>query len=166
MGESWHGTLSGYRSRKCRCDDCRRAAREYQRAYRAARPGQNAAYQRSFRKAHPDYEKGRDSRDRSRVWREVNRERKSQLDRDWRARNPGRKAEYDARRRALIGGATISAEAMRARMAYFGFRCWMCRGPFEHVDHVKPLAKGGPHILANLRPACAPCNVRKGASWR
>lgn len=50
------------------------------------------------------------------------------------------------------------------RMAMFA-GCWMCGGPFEHIDHVKPLAAGGPHILANLRPACAPCNLSKGSQW-
>jgi len=49
-----------------------------------------------------------------------------------------------------------------ARLAYYGHKCWMCRGPYEHLDHVKPICKGGPHILANLRPACASCNRRKG----
>jgi len=50
-------------------------------------------------------------------------------------------------------------------MSYWGNKCWMCEGPFEHVDHVKPLSKGGPHILANLRPACASCNASKNDRW-
>jgi 5-methylcytosine-specific restriction endonuclease McrA len=50
------------------------------------------------------------------------------------------------------------------RMAMFA-GCWMCGGPFEHIEHVKPLAVGGPHILANLRPSCAPCNLSKGGRW-
>lgn len=32
-----HGTVVGYVSRKCRCDECRAAMRDYMRAYRAAR---------------------------------------------------------------------------------------------------------------------------------
>lgn len=31
-----------------------------------------------------------------------------------------------------------------------------------HVDHVAPLIKGGPHVLTNLQPAHAGCNLRKG----
>lgn len=61
--------------------------------------------------------------------------------------------------------APFTREQLAARMAYFGNRCWICAGPFEQVDHVKPLAKGGPHMLANLRPSCAPCNNRKRARW-
>ena len=30
------------------------------------------------------------------------------------------------------------------------------------LDHVYPLAKGGPHVPGNLVAACAPCNRRKG----
>ncbi|MGX7727586.1 HNH endonuclease [Rhodococcus sp. 5G237] len=44
----------------------------------------------------------------------------------------------------------------------------MCRQQLNGkgtVDHVKPINKGGPHMLANLRPACGPCNSRKRDQW-
>jgi 5-methylcytosine-specific restriction endonuclease McrA len=41
----------------------------------------------------------------------------------------------------------------------------MCSGPFEHVDHVKPIAKGGLNVLSNMRPACGSCNSAKRAKW-
>src|ERR1044071_5663005 len=31
-----------------------------------------------------------------------------------------------------------------------------------HVDHSKPLSKGGTNHLNNLYAACAPCNINKG----
>lgn len=31
-----------------------------------------------------------------------------------------------------------------------------------HLDHVDPLALGGPHLLWNLETLCKPCNLRKG----
>ena len=47
--------------------------------------------------------------------------------------------------------------------------CYICGIPFAevavHLDHVKPLAKGGPHLLSNLRPACELCNLRKADRW-
>ena len=55
----------------------------------------------------------------------------------------------------------FTEKQLDARMSVFGYRCAYCGGPFEHVDHVKPLSKGGPHCLSNLRPACAPCNGGK-----
>jgi 5-methylcytosine-specific restriction endonuclease McrA len=59
----------------------------------------------------------------------------------------------------------ISAEKLRQRIAYFGGRCWMCGAEADSLDHVKPLSKGGPHVLSNLRPACRLCNSRKHARW-
>lgn len=101
----------------------------------------------------------------------------------WRARHPGRARALhaawrsanretaranDRRRAKLVREASsirFTADQLLARMAYWGDRCWMCGGPFEHVDHVKPLSKGGLHALMNLRPACADCNVRKKDKW-
>lgn len=86
----------------------------------------------------------------------------------WAGANRARRAQSDALRGASIRAsrcAPITASALTARMAYFGFVCWMCGGPFEHVDHVKPVSRGGPHILSNLRPSCAPCNSKKRDKW-
>ena len=44
----------------------------------------------------------------------------------------------------------------------FGNKCWICGGPFQEIDHVIPLAKGGLHTLSNLRPSCTYCNRSKG----
>ena len=47
-------------------------------------------------------------------------------------------------------------------------KCWICGRPLgddTHLDHVKPLARGGWDTLANLRPTHAECNMRKGAKW-
>lgn len=72
------------------------------------------------------------------------------------------------RRRARLRGATVGRFGPREidqRMAMFGHRCWICRGPYEQVDHVKPVSKGGAHMLCNLRPICGSCNLRKSARW-
>lgn len=58
-----------------------------------------------------------------------------------------------------------SVAEYRAKMAYYGNRCIYCGGPFEHTDHFKPVSKGGPDILANLRPSCASCNPSKSNKW-
>lgn len=59
----------------------------------------------------------------------------------------------------------VTDELIEARVAFYGGRCWMCGAPWEHLDHVKPLSKGGAHIPANLRPACASCNLSKHEKW-
>jgi HNH endonuclease len=92
--------------------------------------------------------------------------------RAWRIANPKRRSEQTARRNALkwSGQATrIPMELLEAKLAYWGWRCWIagpnCVGEPEQWDHVKPLSKGGAHLLANLRPACQPCNFGKRAQW-
>lgn len=88
--------------------------------------------------------------------------------RKWESGHPESRVEREGRRRARKRASQVvrvSGPDIARRMSYFGNRCWMCRGPFECIDHVKPLSKGGPHMLANLRPACAKCNVAKSDKW-
>ncbi len=70
-------------------------------------------------------------------------------------------------RAAKFGGQLIdhTPEQFLARMSMFGNRCFICQGTYEHADHLKPLAVGGPNMLANWRPLCGDCNLRKGDMW-
>jgi 5-methylcytosine-specific restriction endonuclease McrA len=71
-------------------------------------------------------------------------------------------------RRARKRGSAVvpmTQEAIDQKMAYWGKQCWVCGAPMEAIDHVKPLSKGGPHVLANLRPICHSCNGRKANKW-
>ncbi len=111
-------------------------------------------------------------RRRHKAWRDANKDHLTAYAAAWIAANPeaykASRFERKSRRRAIAKAATrsrLSVAQIKARMAYFGNKCWICGGPFEHVDHVKPLSKGGPHILANLRPSCASCNLHKGSQW-
>ncbi len=100
----------------------------------------------------------------------------------WAARNPG--AVRDSKRRWAAANLDVQRENTRRRrarqreltvvpftIAQLDARlgmwagCWVCGGPKEAVDHVKPLARGGAHALANLRPICKPCNSSKSARW-
>lgn len=86
----------------------------------------------------------------------------------WAAANPDNTAERARRRRALKLAATvvpITVADIAAKVAYWGGLCWMCGGPYTEIDHVKPLSRGGAHMLANLRPACRACNLRKRDAW-
>lgn len=122
---------------------------EYQRLHRAAnRP----------RLRERDHQYYRENKDRFRA----------NTDR-WRAANPERFRHLQWRRGALqraTSFASFTQAQLEARLAVFGASCWICRSvPWTEIDHVKPLSKGGPHILANLRPACRSCNARKNARW-
>lgn len=51
-----------------------------------------------------------------------------------------------------------------------GYRCVICGacakdGAKLHVDHIKPVSKGGKTELSNLRTLCDRCNLGKGASY-
>jgi len=87
---------------------------------------------------------------------------------DWRDNNVERANELsrlkEIRRRARKRGAAGNAtnEQILARIAYYGWKCWMCGAPWEEIDHVIALARGGSNWPANLRPACAHCNHSKG----
>lgn len=74
------------------------------------------------------------------------------------------KRRYKARKRAAVT-VTFTADQLAQKVTHWGHCCWICRGPYQAVDHVKPLAKGGPHMLANLRPICTRCNSSKNDRW-
>ena len=65
----------------------------------------------------------------------------------------------------------FSAERLAGRLSMFGQTCWICGeiiadAPGEYqMDHVKPVAAGGAHTPANIRPACRSCNGTKSAAW-
>jgi 5-methylcytosine-specific restriction endonuclease McrA len=60
---------------------------------------------------------------------------------------------------------SFTHDQLLQKLAFWGHRCWICGGEAGTIDHVKPLNKGGPHILANLRPACKSCNSSKCDTW-
>jgi 5-methylcytosine-specific restriction endonuclease McrA len=41
--------------------------------------------------------------------------------------------------------------------------CAYCGSWATHLDHVEPLSRGGADVESNMVPACAPCNLSKGA---
>ncbi len=83
-------------------------------------------------------------------------------------RHPEKSGERAMRHQARKRGLAIvpfSKAQLEQKIAYWENCCWMCGLAWNHIDHVKPLAKGGAHVLANLRPACKKCNTRKSAKW-
>lgn len=105
---------------------------------------------------------------RTRQWRSDNRDRHRASVQAYRHLHPEStrlgKVLSNHRRRAtlaqvLVG--VVTAEGLAAKADYWGQCCWLCGGPWSQWDHVIPLAASGPHVLANLRPACGPCNNRK-----
>lgn len=153
-----------------------------QRAYRDANRDKYTAYQAEY------YQANRERIDRvNRMWAQNNIDKHREYHREYvkRPEQRERHAEYmlrysqtdayrasrfkrkQARRAAIAAASTaeFTPQDLIKRIEYYGGKCWMCGDPYEHIDHVKPISKGGLNILANLRPACAPCNLSKHARW-
>ena len=150
-----HGSVARYR-RGCRCDECRAASaaavRDWTRKNNYwSKPDVMArrSSQRSTTEARAK------ERERYRRYYEANR---SVMIRQ--------AADRWAKRK---GAPTIpfTVAQLEDRLSMFD-GCWMCGCELDgelHIDHVKPLSKGGWHCLSNLRPSCPSCNLSKGAKW-
>lgn len=81
----------------------------------------------------------------------------------------GRRHSRRYKDRKLSGAVQFDSELWWVKIEYWGSRCWVCgtEHPADKLeqDHVKPVSKGGLHVLANLRPACRSCNATKNAKW-
>lgn len=136
------------------------------------------AYQRDYRKSNRER-----IRQQCKEYRTRTVEQRRLANAEWRAKNVEWRKAYMAeyirqnpqvilaaanRRRARKAGAVtipFTVEQLAARWAYFGNRCWVCRSVATETDHVKPIAKGGAHMLCNLRPICRTCNAGKRDAW-
>jgi 5-methylcytosine-specific restriction endonuclease McrA len=92
----------------------------------------------------------------------------------WKRDNPEKAkasaTDHQHRRRARkLGGDDVACrKVIRFWQSRPRFACALCGGRFLskgnlQIDHIVPLAKGGPHLPSNLQPACKPCNLTKGA---
>lgn len=148
----------------------RRASSERRKAWEAAYAERKAQLQRDRYAKNPEPARKRarawSQTPEARAWRRAYKQSRPQDDAY--ALHPERGREKARRRRARKRTAQVipfTPRQLDARMAVFGYLCWMCGRQADTVDHVKPLAAGGAHALANLRPACRSCNSRKCAQW-
>ena len=85
---------------------------------------------------------------------------------EWRAYRAGLQHQRRARAHDTTADPVLPADYDRV-LAEYDRRCWICDCTLGSIqwDHYQPLARGGAHTVTNLRPACQPCNSRKGAIW-
>lgn len=93
-----------------------------------------------------------------------------------RSRARGMGAGRNHRKRARLAGVEYEAVQPRKVFDRDGWRCQICgistpakcRGTHKknapELDHVIPIALGGPHTYGNVQCACRQCNGKKGAS--
>jgi len=77
---------------------------------------------------------------------------------------PDQRHTITQRKRAQDYGVEHEPYLRSAIMARWGYICaYGDENPAEHLDHVVPLSKGGGDVEHNMLPACAACNLSKGA---
>lgn len=154
-GERRHGLVYTYKS-GCRCTECCEAKSVAMRAWHAEHSYWSRPDVVARRKERRSTQDARDAE--KRRWERYYRENRDSVI---------AAARDKAARRNGAPTIPFTADQLEDRLSMFA-GCWMCGGERDesfHVDHVKPLSKGGWHCLANLRPACGPCNISKGAKW-
>lgn len=122
-------------------------------AARAARAAANKDRKREYDKAYRALDPAK-ALERAKAWRKANPEKRAAIIR-----------AYDARRRAQTAGG-VSTRDLAAWTKAAKKVCYWCGrrcAKSYHVDHYKPLSRGGAHELENLVIACAPCNLKKNA---
>lgn len=84
----------------------------------------------------------------------------------WRKENLDKRAFSSAARRARVMAApgTHTYQEWLDLIERFGGRCAYCGARTKRLtrDHIVPLKMGGGNAIANILPACPPCNARKG----
>ena len=70
---------------------------------------------------------------------------------------------HNERARQLGREATLTITQWMATLNFYGWRCAYCHGPYEALEHRKPLvALDGGTTAINCVPSCQSCNSRKG----
>jgi len=151
--------------RKRRYRENRETIRAQENARRAADPERARKRQRKWREKNPDR-----CRELAQLARKRNLERMRESVRRYHKNHPHMKRASEARRRAKKKGITPEEKKLVAHFYEYvanarRLKCRWCGKwtpkNLRHVDHVKPLSKGGRHAASNLCCACSDCNTKK-----
>ncbi len=154
-----HGT-TGYRQ-KCRCDICKEANNTYMKLYyhrKLKGTEKLRLYRKEYNVTHKEERRGYNNK---------HREEYNKASSNWKKRNMDKVLASNRNRKHLIRATKsiiFTEKDLQLKLSMWS-GCWVCGGVKEQIDHVKPLAKGGWHTLANLRPICRRCNLVKAAKW-
>lgn len=123
-----------------------------------------AASNKTWAKAHPEKVRAYKKK-----YSDANKEKKAASSKAWEAANRGKSNAKAAKRRALKKQASV--ELTPEELQFIEDMYIMCRsisevtGVVHHVDHIKPISKGGKHHPDNLQILTATENLQKHAKW-
>lgn len=87
--------------------------------------------------------------------------------REYRAQR--RKIRNQRRTKKKFTHLTYTNKQLVARLSMARGICYLCGYEYDlenyHLDHVKPISKGGYDMLANFRPVHPECNLKKRDKW-
>lgn len=137
-------------------------ARATNRRYKKENRDHINTYNRERHKANPELRRAREKR-----YMEKNAEKvKRRRNKLYKVRpGPTRLAHAARRARRWRAAGACSLTQWLSKVEFHGWKCLYCKTPLTwetmHIEHRKPLARGGSHWPANLAPACQRCNLRK-----
>lgn len=141
----------------------------YQRAYVAEHRDVVVERKREYVATHREQHNARNRR-----WKQANPTKVAATNRQWKQANLARHAETERRRAAAKRGTVVERIDYATVCDRDGWSCQLCGDPVDRslrhpdpmsgsIDHVVPLAAGGPHTYANVQLAHLRCNISKGA---
>lgn len=154
--------------RKYRSQDPERWA-NYGRQYRAENKERIAESKKQWYERNPER-----LAEMTLAWKQANPEKVRAYKRAYKLRNPDKDKNYyqqnkwryelsRANRRARKAQASIFLVTAKDVRRIMSKPCIYCGAMAEHLEHIIPLSRGGLHSIGNLAPACAKCNLSKGA---
>ena len=155
-----HGSRSTYMNHRCRCKPCTKAASDYSKKWNKNNPASAKASQDKWNKSNPDKIKAK--RDK---YRAANPEKTREQFLSWKANNPDKyKANKQKQhyRKLKVNHGCVNYNSINQLILLNNNSCVYCGGPYEHIDHIFPISKGGMNCVENITTACAKCNMSKG----
>lgn len=153
---------------------CKECKKEYLKQWRQKNPEYNKKYYAENLEYFKEYyqENAEYHREFMRQYIQDNKEYLSEKSREYQQSERGRlmKKARKQKRKSLENSlpCTLTIDEYKATLEFFDNKCAYCECDLDeshHQDHVLALSKGGGYTKENIVPACATCNLSKGASY-
>jgi 5-methylcytosine-specific restriction endonuclease McrA len=169
-----HGGIQNHRREKTpMCQECKDFLTAYKAEYYLRNREYKIAYTAKYRKENQEKIKAG-----KKLWEANNRDKVQASKRKSYYKNPGQSLAKRNRRRARILGNGYIPYTLEQVLEEYGSVCYLCEVSIDltlprkagtpgwemalHIDHVRPLYKGGSDSIDNVAPTHALCNLSKG----